>query len=50
MPVITVRRGNTSRIAVQIGLDIKRDSISKISNTKRVGGMAQIVKNLPSRC
>jgi hypothetical protein len=34
---------------VQASLDIKRDPISKITNIKRVGGMAQVVECLPNK-
>jgi hypothetical protein len=36
------------RIAVQPGPDIKRDPISKTANTKRAGGVAQVIAHLPS--
>jgi hypothetical protein len=35
---------------VQAGPGIKQDPISKITNTKRTGGMVQVVKHLPIKC
>jgi hypothetical protein len=32
------------------GLPMHRDPISKISNTRRAGGLAQVVENLPTKC
>jgi hypothetical protein len=36
------------RIIVSAGLGIKRDAISKITNTKRAGGLAQVLECLTS--
>jgi hypothetical protein len=38
-----------SRIAVHSSLGIKGDPISKITNAKRAGGVAQRVEHLPSK-
>jgi hypothetical protein len=38
------------RIVIQACLSIKQDPISKITNLKRTGGVAQVVENLPSKC
>jgi hypothetical protein len=51
MPVTPATQGNTNRrINVQAGQGIKYDLISKITNTKRAGEMAQVVEYLPSSC
>jgi hypothetical protein len=43
-------QGSTNRrTVVQAGLGIKWDPISKITNTKRAGGVAQVVEHLPSK-
>jgi hypothetical protein len=50
IPVIQTIPGSTNmRIAVEAGPDIKQDAISKITNTKRAGRVAQVVKCLPSK-
>jgi hypothetical protein len=42
--------GSTNReIVVQASLGINKDPISKITNTKRAGGMVQMVECLPSK-
>jgi hypothetical protein len=38
-----------NRIVFQASPGIKRNLISKITNTKRVEGMAQVVEHLPSK-
>jgi hypothetical protein len=37
-------------IIVQAGLGERQDPMSKITRAKRVGGMAQSVQHLPSKC
>jgi hypothetical protein len=37
------------RITVQADLDRKQDPISKVTRTKRAGGMAQVVEHLASK-
>jgi hypothetical protein len=39
------RRHKSDQVPASQG--IKRDPISKVTNTKRVGGMAQVVEHLP---
>jgi hypothetical protein len=42
--------GSTNRkIVVQVSLVINQDPISKITNAKWVGGLAQVVEHLPSK-
>jgi hypothetical protein len=49
MPVIPALQGSTSnRTVVQVRPGEKRDPISKITNTKRAGGVAQVVEHPPS--
>jgi hypothetical protein len=49
MPVIPAMMENTNRrITVQAGLGIKQDAVSKTNNTKRAGGVTQVVEYLPS--
>jgi hypothetical protein len=37
-------------IVIQTTPSIKQDPISKITNTRRAGGLAQLLKHLPSKC
>jgi hypothetical protein len=46
IPVISAIQEITNRITIQIGLGIKQDPISKITNTKRAGGVAQVIEHL----
>jgi hypothetical protein len=39
-----------SLIFVQVGLEPQNDSIQKTENKKRVGGVAQVVEHLLSKC
>jgi hypothetical protein len=41
------RESTNRRIVVEAGWSIKQDTISKISQAKRPGGMAQAVEGLP---
>jgi hypothetical protein len=50
MPVISALRGSTNwRIPVQAVWSIKQDLTSKITNTKRAGGVAREVEHMPSK-
>jgi hypothetical protein len=43
------RENTNRRIAVLAGSSIKQDAISKITSTKRAGGITQVVEHLPSK-
>jgi hypothetical protein len=48
VPVIPATWGSTNRrIGVQPGLNIKQGLIAKITNTERVGEVAQVIQHLP---
>jgi hypothetical protein len=50
VPVLPARWRNTKRrITIQVSPSIKWDPISKITNTQRVEGMAQVVECLPRK-
>jgi hypothetical protein len=50
VPVISALQGNPNkRVIVQASLGIKGDPISKITNTRRAGFVAQVVEPLPSK-
>jgi hypothetical protein len=38
------------RLAFQAGLDKKQDPSSKITRTKKAGGIAEAVESLPNKC
>jgi hypothetical protein len=50
MPVIPATTGSTNRrLMIQVGLGIKRNPTSKITNTKKASRVAQVEENLPSK-
>jgi hypothetical protein len=45
-----MQASTNKKITTQASLDIMRDPISKIRNTKRPGRVVQVVEHLPNKC